>query len=247
MLTKQRNLTALLGTAAFALLFGATSVHASGNTSGTSAASGAADSSAATSAKTSGASASGSQTSAGKMSQADAKMMKELAVANMAEMQAAQIALDKSKDDQVQQFAQKMLDDHTEAHGKLSEMAQMKNIALPDRLDSKHQAQIKKLNDLSGDKFDKTYLQTGGVSEHKQAMQLLERIEKNAKDPQLQALATDMKPTITEHHEMATNLVKGDASTMSGAAGGGTGSTSGGGASGAGQPSQQPGSSGSPD
>jgi putative membrane protein len=238
MSTKQKNLKALLGTAAFALMFGSASVHAAGNTGGTSGASGATGSGAGSSAQasgsqTSGASASDSKNSVGKISQADEKLMKELAAANMAEIKAAQIALDKSKDDQVQKFAQKMLDDHTKAHEKVRDLAQIKNVSLPNDLEGKHQAEMKKLSNLSGDKFDKTYLQQGGVSDHKQALQLLERIEKNAKDPQLKAMATDMKPTIREHHELATNMVKGNAATTtSGSSGdaksGTSGSSSGG-------------------
>jgi putative membrane protein len=252
MSTKQKNLQALLGTAAFAVMFGAASVHAAGNAGGSSAASGTTNSSAGSGSQTSGASASGSKSSkssVGDMSQADEKMMKELAITNMAEIQAAQIALDKSKDDQVQKFAQKMLDDHTKAHEKVRDLAQIKNVALPKELDGKHQAEIKKLSSLDGDKFDKTYLQRGGVSDHKQAMQLLERIEKRAKDPQLQAMATDLKPTISEHRQMAMQLVKGNAAATSGSSGATTGGTSSGSssgsASGTGQSSQQPGGSGS--
>jgi putative membrane protein len=247
MLTKQKSLKALLGTAAFALLFGSSSVYAAGYTGGTSGTSGATTSGASSGSQTSGASASGAKSSVGKMSQADEKLMKELAATNMAEMKAAQIALDKSKDDQVQKFAQKMLEDHSNAHGKVRDLAQVKNVSLPNELDGKHQAEMKKLSNLSGDKFDKMYLQQGGVSDHKQAMQLLERIEKNAKDPQLKAMATDLKPTIREHHELATNMVKGNAATTtSGSSGGATGSSSG--SSSSGSPSlgggEKPGSAG---
>jgi putative membrane protein len=227
MLTKQKNLKALLGTAAFALMFGSSSAYAAGNTGGTSGttSSGAASGAQMSGAQTSGASASGEKSGAGKISKADEKLMKELAATNMAEMKAAQVALDKSKDDQVQKFAQKMLDDHTKAHEKVRDLAQIKNVDLPNDLDGKHQAEMKKLNNLSGDKFDKTYLERGGVADHRKALQLVERIEKNAKDPQLKALATDMKPTIRDHHELATNLVKDNASTASGSSGGSSGSS----------------------
>ncbi len=222
MSTKQKNLKALLGTAVFALMFGPVSVHAADSGSGksdTSGASGATGGTAGSSAKTSGASASAGKSSDVAMSRADKIMMKDLAAANMAEMKAAQVALDKSKDDQVQDFAQKMLDDHTKAHEKLRDLAQIKNVDLPTNLDGKHQKELEKLSSLSGDKFDKRYLQRGGVADHKEAMQLIERIEKRAEDPQLQALATDLKPTIRDHHQLATKMVKRDAATTSGSSG----------------------------
>jgi putative membrane protein len=232
MLNKQKTLKALLGTTAFALMFGSSSVYAAGNSGGTSGASGTTDSSAGSGAQTSGASASGEKGSAGKMSQADEKLMKELVAANMTEIAAAQLALNQSKDDQVQKFAKTLMDDHTNARDKIRDLAQAKNVVLPKDLDGKHLAEVKKLDRLSGDQFDKAFLQRAGVSDHKQTLQLLDRIEKNAKDPQLKALATDLRPTIREHHELATNLVKGNAATMSGSSAGAAGSSSGGSSSG---------------
>jgi putative membrane protein len=216
MSTKQKNVKALLGTAAFALMFGSVSVHAVGSAAGASGGPSATGAGAATGAQTSGTTAAGEKPKVFGMSQADEKMMKDLATTNMAEIQAAKIALDRSKDEQVQKFAQKMLEDHSKAHEKVQDLAQIKNVALPADLDGRHQAEIKKLSNLSGDKFDKAYLERAGVSDHKQAMELLERIEKRAKDPQLQAIATDLKPTIREHRQMATQMVKSDAATTSG-------------------------------
>lgn len=167
---------------------------------------------------TAGSSASGAAAS-GSVSKSDQKMMKDLAQANMAEIEAAKVAQQKSSSEEVKNFAQKMIDDHTKASDQLQQLAQAKNVTLPTDLDSKHKSEIKKLSALSGDKFDKRYMSQGGVSDHRQAHALLNRIEKNAKDSDLKTLASSLMPTINDHWQMAKQIRSGKASTATGSSG----------------------------
>lgn len=180
----------------------------------TSGASGASDSSATSGKSDSSAStAGGSASSADKLGKADLAMMNQLAIANMAEVEAAKIALNKTKDEQVRTFAQKMVDDHTAAQSQLKDLAQAKGAKLPDDMDAKHKSEIKKLSALSGDKFDKTYISQGGVADHRQTHDLLTRIEKQAKDSDLKQLASNLMPKINEHWDMAKQAKSGSAAT----------------------------------
>ncbi|MGE5621854.1 MAG: DUF4142 domain-containing protein, partial [Bacillota bacterium] len=181
------------GIAMLAIMFGAGSAYAQQSSSQS--ATDSARSPSSGSASAAGGSTS-STSSADKLSASDQAMMKQLAMTNMAEIEAAKIALNKSKDEQVRNFAQKMVDDHTQATKQLQDLAQAKGVALPDNLDAKHKAEIDKLSALSGDKFDKTYMTQGGVSDHRQAHALLSRIEKQAKDNDLKQLASNMMPKI---------------------------------------------------
>jgi putative membrane protein len=167
---------------------------------------------------TAGSSASGAAAS-GSVSKSDQKMMKDLAEANMAEIEAAKLAQQKSSSEEVKNFAQKMIDDHTKASDQLQQLAQAKSVTLPTDLDSKHKAEIKKLSALSGDKFDKRYMSQGGVSDHRKAHALLGRIEKNAKDSDLKTLASNLMPTINDHWQMAKQIRSGKASTATGSSG----------------------------
>ena len=168
---------------------------------------------------TSGASDTAGSSASGSVSKSDQKMMKDLAQANMAEIEAAKLAQQKSSNEDVKTFAQKMIDDHTKASEQLQQLAQAKNVTLPADIDSKHKAEIKKLSALSGDKFDKRYMAQGGVSDHRKAHALLGRIEKNAKDSDLKTLASSMMPTIDEHWQMAKQMKSGKASTATGGSG----------------------------
>lgn len=251
-MNKHAILTRMLGTAALAAMFATGSAYAQSapnaagqtpaNQAGKMSPSGQNETSSvkpstsgASSSDSAGAS-SGSQAS-GKVSSSDKKLMEELAQANMAEIQAGQMALEKSKDDKVRSFAQKMVDDHTKAGDQLKQLAEAKGVTLPTKTDTKHQAEIKKLSALSGDKFDQKYMSQGGVTDHRKTHALLGRIEKQAKDSDLKTLAANLMPTINDHWQMAKDI-HGSKSTSTGASGtkgkssSGAGASSGGGQSG---------------
>ncbi|UGB38163.1 DUF4142 domain-containing protein [Frateuria soli] len=59
----------------------------------------------------------------------DAMFMRKAAAANMAEIQAGRIALDRSTNAQVKQLAQRIVDDHTKAGDQLTSIAQRKQPA----------------------------------------------------------------------------------------------------------------------
>jgi len=190
----------------------------------------------------SAAGASGGASSAGSLSKADQDMLKQLASANMSEIEAGKIALDKSKNEQVRNFAQKMVDDHTKAQTQLNQLAQAKGVSLPSEPDARHRKELDTLRSLSGAQFDKTYLLRGGVADHRQAHAMLTHIEKNAKDTDLKSLASNMMPTINEHAQMARQARAGGAPASTGASG--TAGESAAGSSRMGTPSGSPGMSG---
>lgn len=195
--------------------------------------------------------AAGSGAGATTLSKADQNIMREIAQANMAEVRAATIALQKSDTDQVKTFAQKMIDDHTQAQQELEQLAQSKGVTLPTELDRKNQAMAKKLESLEGAKFDKQYLSQGGVKDHRETHRMLNRAETRASDPELKALITKIEPVVSNHMQMAQDIQSGkgtasgasDSSGTSGApgsgdssgmpSGGASGSTGGSSASGA--------------
>lgn len=239
----------VLGIAALAMMLGAGTVYAQSSTatSGTGSAgmtkdqAGQSPSSGATS--TSGQTASGGKA----MSSSDREMMRELAYANLAEIEAAKLAQSQSKNEQVKNFAQRMMDDHGNAMKELQQLAQQKGVTLPTEPDAKHKAQAKKLSSLSGDKFDKQYMSQGGLADHRNTHNLLTRVQEKATDPDLKALASKMQPVVDQHLTMAQNIASGKStSNMSGSSMGSAG-TSGvsSGTSGTQQPSGASGTSGS--
>ncbi|RZI45065.1 DUF4142 domain-containing protein [Herbaspirillum sp. HC18] len=143
--------------------------------------------------------------------------MRELAQSNLAEIETGKVALSQSKNEQVRNFAQRMIDDHTQAQQELSQLAQAKGVTLPAEPDSKHKTALKKLAALQGDQFDKKYIAQGGLNDHRETHRLLQRTQSLATDPDLKALATKMTSVVDQHLTMAEEV--GNAKTSSGASG----------------------------
>ena len=137
------------------------------------------------------------------VSRDDSKMMTDLAHANIAEIETGKLALEKSQNEQVRKFAQHMIDEHTSALKELQTLAQAKGVTLPDGTDLKHKTMATALKVMSGNSFDTQYMKRAGVGDHQQTIELLQKTQKNAKDPELKAMATKMLPTVREHLKMA--------------------------------------------
>ena len=143
---------------------------------------------------------------AGAMSKADSKAIMDMAMVNMAEVEMGKLAQSKSQNPEVKTFAQQMIDDHTKGLAEVQTVAQAKGITLPTELDAKHKAMSAKLAKLEGEKFDREYMKVGGMASHKEALALLNKNEKSAKDADVKGLATKMKPTVEQHLKAAQQM-----------------------------------------
>jgi putative membrane protein len=210
---RRDHLPRILGAATLLLFFGAASVHAQ-PTPDTSGAAGATKNAPPPADK----SATGKESTAGgKLSKADAGMMRDMANVNISEVAAAKIALDKSKNEHVQAYAKQMVDDHSKAESDLQQLAQSKGVTLPTEPDKKHQAAAKKLSALSGDAFDRAYMKQNGIQDHTDARKMLTRVKAKATDADVKGAADKMLPTVEQHLKMAKEMPVGKA----GAGGGG--------------------------
>jgi putative membrane protein len=232
----------VLGLSAVAALFAAVAVHAQtgggtgGATSGTQPTTGQSTSGQSTSGQTGSqtgdqsgmqGSQSGGQTAGttasgtgGKaLSKSDRKMLMTMAQANLAEIEMGRIAQNKSQSDQVKNFAQQMIDDHTKSLGEVQQLAQSKGITLPSDLDRTHRARADKLSALSGDAFDRAYMAQAGVSDHKKNHSHLRSAQTKARDPDLKALAARTLPVVDQHLNSAQQLHKNTAQGRSGTQG----------------------------
>ncbi|MTV40309.1 DUF4142 domain-containing protein [Duganella radicis] len=139
----------------------------------------------------------------------DQQILKELAQANMAEVAAGEIALQKSESADVKKFAQQMVDDHTKGLQAVQNVARAKNVTLPMEPDARHKQMAEHLNTLSGAAFDKAYLADAGVKDHKAAHAKVAEAQKKATDPDVKALAAELQPTIDKHLQTVQGLASG--------------------------------------
>lgn len=80
--------------------------------------------------------------------------MIKITQSNLAEVDAAKLALQQSTSDSVKTFAQMMIDDHTSAQTELAFIAQQEGVTLPDSSDDAHRMFKQRLMMVQGNTFD---------------------------------------------------------------------------------------------
>lgn len=144
----------------------------------------------------------------GKLNAADARALREMQQANMAEVTTGKLALEKSQSSEVKAFAQKMIDDHSAAMKDVAMVAKQKGVELPTEPDSKHQKAAEKLSRLNAAEFDKQYMAKAGVEDHRTVEAKLKKVQSSAKDPDVSALAGKMLPVVHGHLMSAQQMAK---------------------------------------
>jgi putative membrane protein len=135
----------------------------------------------------------------------DAKRMRDIAQADMAEVAAGKLGTSKASSDEVKKFAQHMVDDHGKHLNELRTLAKTKGVQLPSAPAKKHQDAMKKLEQASGADFDRMFM-AQMVKDHEQALKLVQNTAKNAKDAELKADAEKTAPVIQKHLEEAKKV-----------------------------------------
>ncbi|MDU5454255.1 DUF4142 domain-containing protein [Pseudescherichia vulneris] len=141
-----------------------------------------------------------------KLSAGDEKAVKDMAQANINEIAAAKIALNKAQSSDVKAFAQKMVDDHGAALTKVQTVAQQKGVTLPTEPDAMHKAMAANLEKQSGDAFDKMYMENAGTKDHQMVLSKLQSDAKMIKDPDVKALADAHTPVVEQHLKAAQQM-----------------------------------------
>ena len=143
-----------------------------------------------------------------KLDRADRSALKDIAQANIAEVESGKLALEKSQNDQIKKFAQMMVDDHSKALMEVQGLASAKGVDLPTEPDAKHKAVAVEFKALSGKTFDSHYVKQAGVGDHEATEKLLKKTRGSAKDADLKALADKMLPVVDTHLQHARELSK---------------------------------------
>jgi putative membrane protein len=152
-------------------------------------------------------------------SSADRDFVMKATAASMAEMDFSNLALLRTRNAAVREFAQQMVADHRNALNALIEWANRHQVPVAKSKDEEHQKSFAKLSKLEGAEFERTYLE-GMAKDHEEAVKLFETQSKEGKDEGLKSWAGKTLPTLKKHLEKARNLCekeKGKSETRKGA------------------------------
>jgi putative membrane protein len=123
----------------------------------------------------------------------DPTFVKMAALDGMHEVELGKIGAAGAKNADVKKFAEMMVKDHGKANEELKAATKAANIAVPERIDEKHQKRIDTFKNYKGDNFDADYMKHM-VSDHTEAVALFTRASKEAKNPQIKDFATKTLP-----------------------------------------------------
>ena len=137
----------------------------------------------------------------------DQHFVMDVAKDGMAEVELAKMAQEKASSDQVKQFAQRMVTDHTKANDELKTLAQNKSITLPTVPDPKAKAFQDRLSKMSGEQFDHAYMQHM-LLDHQKAVSAFRVESKSGKDADVKSWAAKTLPTLEEHLKLAQDTNK---------------------------------------
>ena len=150
-------------------------------------------------------SSSSAPTNSAATSTGDNAFMMKAAQGGMAEVELGQLAAQKAQNADVKKFAQKMVEDHSNANTELKTLATKKGMTLPPDVGAKHKATMDKLKALSGAEFDKAYV-AAMVEDHKEDVADFEKQATSATDADVKAFAAKTLPTLKTHLEMIQGI-----------------------------------------
>jgi putative membrane protein len=133
---------------------------------------------------------------------ADEAFVMKAAKGGMAEVELGKLASQKASADNVKQFGQRMVDDHSKANDELKSLAASKKITLPAEMGAEEKALHDRLSKLSGAAFDRAYMKAM-VADHVKDVNEFKMESKSGKDPDVKAWAGKTLPTLEDHLKMA--------------------------------------------
>jgi putative membrane protein len=128
-------------------------------------------------------------------------------VADLFEVEAGKVALGKSNEKGVKDFAEMMVRDHTDSTTKIKgAVAGNSNLAVPAKLDAEHEDMLKRLKDADKTGFDQLYLQMQ-LEGHEKALALHRGFALTGDDQDLRKVAADITPVVQMHIDHLAPLV----------------------------------------
>lgn len=140
------------------------------------------------------------------LSNDDQKFLRKAGESGMLEIQASQLAAQKSQHPAVRDFAEMMIKDHTAVDNELKTLAESKGFQLPVELDGGKARLMEKLRGLDGHDFDEEYVDEVAVDAHEDAVDLFEDAADDADDADIKAFAAKHLPSLQKHLEMGRQL-----------------------------------------
>lgn len=135
----------------------------------------------------------------------DQQFIDEAAKGNRAEVELGKLVESKAKDPSVKQFAKMMQTDHAKALSQLEQIAQSKNLTLPDGIPEDAQDLETKLSSETGKDLEKDYMD-GMVKDHQKDVKDFKDATQTLQDNEVKQWAEKTLPTLQRHLQKAEQV-----------------------------------------
>ena len=137
---------------------------------------------------------------------ADAEFIRDVGADNTMHIQLARIALEKAKNKDVRQFAQRMLTDHTRLQDDWQAMAERNGLPSKLGMGPKHREKVEDLQKVSGKNFDKAYMILM-IQQHQQ-VSYWQKEGRASKSAQVRRLVDEGLPIEEQHLAQAKRIAR---------------------------------------
>jgi putative membrane protein len=137
----------------------------------------------------------------------DQQFINMAAQTDMLEAHLGQMAASHSSRQEVKDYAQMLVSDHTADYQQLGSLAGKDGLTVPNGLDAEHYKMIVPFEKLNGAAFDARYIRTM-IEGHTRAIALYTKEAAGAQNPDVKAYASATLPALQKHLEGAKNLLK---------------------------------------
>jgi putative membrane protein len=141
------------------------------------------------------------------VSMADTNFMLAAAQGGVTEVELGELAATNGMRDDVKNFGQMMVKDHTAINDDLKALATQKGVTLPDRLAAKHQAMVDKLTALTGSEFDDAYI-AGMIQAHNKDAKAFKAEAAATTDADIKSFLDKSIPVVEAHLQHITAMKK---------------------------------------
>jgi putative membrane protein len=137
----------------------------------------------------------------------DQQFIDFIAQTDMLEAHLGQLAADHAGSQEVKDYAQMLVTDHTADYQNLTALAAKDGFTVPKGLDAAHNQIIQPFEKLKGAAFDARYIHTM-IEGHTQAIQIFTKESMDAQNADLKSDASATLPTLHKHLDGAKDLEK---------------------------------------
>lgn len=130
----------------------------------------------------------------------DAEFVYEVVESNYGEIKLAELANQRSRNNEVKQIARTLLNDHTASLNELKTLAQSKAISTPVGERASAKRKVNKLAGRSGDDFDKTWCKEM-MDLHDETVEKFEKRLEDSNDEALKVYITKNLTVLRKHHD----------------------------------------------